>query len=697
MTDLLETRAIGQDLVRRDGEAKVRGTAPYAFEADVDTPAYCHPVQATVARGRITSIDTSATEAVEGVLTVLTNLGAERLAKTDDAELAILQDDAIAFRGQLIGVVVADTSETARQAADLVRVEYEESEFDVELSADRDDLYKPEKINPSYPTDTAQGDVDAAMAAAAVTVEQTYTTAMNHNNPIEPHTTTALWDASGAGTLTLWDSTQSVHGVRRVISGVFGIDPEQVHVICPYIGGGFGSKGTPHANVVLAAMAARAVPGRAVRLALTRQQMFFLAGYRTPTIQRMQLGADRDGRLSAIALDVVEQTSRIKEFAEQTGMPTRTMYAAPNRRTTHRLAALDVPVPSWMRAPGECPGMFGPEVAMDELAEALGIDPIDLRLRNEPDVDPDSGKPWSSRLLVRCLQEGAERFGWSERGAGRQRDGQWLVGTGMACSIYPVYRQAKSTVTIRFEDGRYVAEIGAADLGTGAWTVLPQITADALGVPVEHVEARIGDTRYPFATVAGGSSGTSTWGTAAVEAAKAFREKFGTDPADGDETDGEVGTAAKDDEHAAFAFGAQFAEARVNVDTGEIRVPRLLGVFDVGRIINPRLARSQLIGGMTMGLSMALHENSVMDPRLGQVVNHDLADYHVAANADVGDIEAVWLDVPDPYANAMGSKGIGEIGITGTAAAVSNAVHHATGVRVRDLPITLDKVLAELP
>lgn len=697
MTELLEPRAIGQDLARRDGEAKVRGTARYAFEADVESPAYCHPVQATVARGRITSIDTSAAEAVDGVLTVLTHLGAERLADTDDAELAILQDGDIAFRGQLIGVVVADTSEAARQAADLVRVEYVEEPFDVALSADRDDLYKPDKINPGYPTDTAQGDVAAAMAAAEVTVEQTYTTAMYHNNPLEPHATTALWDASGAGTLTLWDSTQAVHGVRRVISGVFGLDPEQVHVICPYIGGGFGSKGTPHANVVLAAMAARAVPGRAVRLALTRQQMFFLVGYRTPTIQRMQLAADSDGRLSAIALDVVEQTARFKEFAEQTGMPTRTMYAAPNRRTTHRLAALDVPVPSWMRAPGECPGMFGPEVAMDELAEALGIDPIELRIRNEPETDPDSGKPWSSRLLVRCLREGAERFGWSERGPGGQRDGQWLVGTGVACSIYPVYRQAKSTVTIRFEDGRYVAEIGAADLGTGAWTVLPQITADALGVPVEHVEARIGDTRYPFATVAGGSSGTSTWGTAAVEAAKAFREKFGSDPADGDETDGEVGSAAKDDQHAAFAFGAQFAEARVNVDTGEIRVPRLLGVFDAGRIINPRTARSQFIGGMTMGLSMALHENSVMDPRLGQVVNHDLAEYHVAANADVGDIEAVWLDVPDPYANPMGSKGIGEIGITGTAAAVSNAVHHATGVRVRDLPITLDKVLAALP
>jgi xanthine dehydrogenase YagR molybdenum-binding subunit len=697
MSDLLQPRAIGQDLARRDGVLKVRGTARYAVEAAVAAPAFCHPVQATVARGRITAIDTTAAQAVPGVVTVLTHLNAERLASTEDAELAILQGPEIAFRGQLIGVVVAETSEVARQAADLVRVDYTVQPHDSRLSADRDDLYKPDKVNPAFPTDTAEGDVAAAMAASDVTVEQTYTTAMYHNNPLEPHATTALWDAADPGSLTLWDSTQAVHSVRAVIAEVFGLDGHQVHVSCPYIGGGFGSKGTPHANVVLAALAARALPGRAVKLALTRQQMFSLAGYRTPTIQHVQLAADRDGRLSAIAIDVVEQTSRIKEFAEQTGLPTRTMYAAPNRRTTHRLAALDVPVPSWMRAPGEAPGMFGPEVAMDELAEALGIDPVELRIRNEPEVDPESGKPWSSRLLVRCLREGAERFGWAERGPAGRRDGNWFVGMGVACSIYPVYRQGQSTVTIRFEDGRYVAEIGAADLGTGAWTILPQIAADALGVDVAEVEARIGDTRYPIASVAGGSSGTNTWGTAAVEAAKAFREKFGTDPHDGDETDGEVGTAARDDEHAAFAFGAQFAEARVHADTGEIRVPRLLGVFDAGRIINPRTARSQFTGGMTMGLSMALHETSVFDTRIGQVVNHDLAEYHVAANADVGDVQAHWLDEPDPYANAMGSKGIGEIGIVGTAAAVSNAVHHATGVRVRSLPITLDKLLPALP
>jgi xanthine dehydrogenase YagR molybdenum-binding subunit len=704
MTSVLHPRSMGRDLARRDGPDKVRGTATYAYETPVDDPLYCHAVQATIARGRARSVDATAAEALEGVVAVLTPATAERLASTEDAELAALQTDEVAFRGQVIGLVIAETSEVARQAAGLVRVEYAQEPHDVELSADRDDLYAPEKVNPAFPTDTNDGDVDAAMRAAEVTVDQTYTTATYHNNPLEPHSSTALWDGSGRGHLTLWDSTQGVHPARATVRKVLGLDEDQVRVVCPYVGGGFGSKGTPHVNVVLAAMAARAVPGRPVKLALTRQQMFSLAGYRTPTIQRMQLGADRDGHLRAIAIDVVEQTSRIKEFAEQTGVPTRMMYAAPNRRTTHRLAALDVPVPSWMRAPGECPGMFGPEVALDELAEQLGIDPVELRIRNEPDRDPETGKPFSSRNLVACLREGARRFGWADRDprpavsrgpSGNQ--GGWLVGTGVAASVYPTYRQAQSTATIRFEAGRYVGAIGAADLGTGAWTVLPQITADALGVASEDVDVLIGDTEHPTASVAGGSSGTATWGSALVEAARAFRDKFGDDPDDGDEADGSVGPNEEMKTYTMAAFGAQFVEAHVNADTGEVRVPRMLGVFAAGRILNPRLARSQLIGGMTMGLSMALHEQSVLDPRFGHVVNHDLADYHIAANADVGDVQAHWIEEDDPHVNPMGSKGIGEIGIVGTAAAVSNAVHHATGVRVRDLPITLDKLLAALP
>ncbi|MDI5974864.1 xanthine dehydrogenase family protein molybdopterin-binding subunit [Amycolatopsis magusensis] len=676
----MTARAIGQSLPRRDGRVKVTGTATYAYETPVDRPAYCHPVQADIARGRVTWLNTAEAEKLPGVLAVLTEANAERLASTEDAELAVLQSAEVAFRGQLIGAVLAETAEVAREAADLVEVTYVEQEHETELTADGD-----------YDADTT-GDVETAFAEADVVVDQTYRTAMYHNNPLEPHATTALWQDDG--TLTLWESTQGVHPARAKVAEVFGLDSEQIRVICPFVGGGFGSKGMPHANVILATMAARALPGRPVKLALTRQQMFSLTGYRTPTIQRARLAADRDGRLSAIAFDVAEQTSRIKEYAEESGKPSRTMYAAPNRRVAHRLSALDVPVPSWMRAPGECPGMFGPEVAMDELADALGMDPIELRLRNDPDTDPESGKPFSSRNLAECLRTGAERFGWAERGP--RREGDWLVGYGVAASVYPVNRSPESTAAIRFHGGRYTVDIGAADLGTGTWTTLPQIAADALGVPVGEVEVRIGDTDYPNASVAGGSSGMITWGSAVVDAALAFREKFGTEPADGDEAEGSVSQNPDEERFAMSAFGAQFAEARVHADTGEVRVPRLHGVFAVGRVINPRTARSQLVGGMTMGLSMALHEQSVLDPRFGHVVNHDLAEYHITANADVGEITADWLDEHDPYVNAMGAKGIGEIGIVGTAAAVVNAVHRATGVRVRELPVTLDKLLPGL-
>ncbi|MEV6643677.1 xanthine dehydrogenase family protein molybdopterin-binding subunit [Amycolatopsis sp. NPDC051371] len=696
MTELLEPEAIGRALVRRDGPAKVTGTAPYAYEVPAENAAYCHPVQATIARGRCTRVGTVAAESLDGVLRVLTPFTAERLADTEDAELAVLQDCEIPFRGRVLALVVAESPETARHAAELVEVDYDHDEADVELRADRDDLYKPDQVNPSFATDTDEGDVDTALREADVTVEQTYTTAMYHNNPLEPHTTTARWED---GTLTLWDSTQGVHPVRSTVAKVLGLPEDQVRVVCPYVGGGFGSKGTAHAHVVLAALAARAVPGRPVKLALTRQQMFSLAGYRTPTIQRMRLGAGRDGRLTAIRLDVVEQTSRIKEFAEQTAVPARMMYAAPNRRTSHRLAALDVPVPSWMRAPGECPGMFGPEVAMDELAYELGLDPVELRVRNEPERDPETGNPFSSRNLVECLRTGAAGFGWAERDPrpGVRRDGRWLVGTGVAASVYPAKRMPGSTAVVRFEDGRYTAEIGAADLGTGAWTVLPQITADALGVPVEDVDVRIGDTDRPKATVAGGSTGTASWGATLVAAADAFRAKYGDDPGDGDQVSADTPENPDEDRYAMYAFGAQFAEARVDADTGEVRVARLHGTFTAGRIVNPRTARSQFLGGMTMGLSMALHENSLLDPRFGHVVNHDLAEYHIAANADVLDLRADWLGETDEHVNPMGSKGIGEIGIVGTAAAVANAVFHATGVRVRDLPITLDKLLPGLP
>ncbi len=693
----LVPRAIGAPLSRLDGPDKVTGAARYAFEQPVGEPAYLYPVQATIAAGRITRIDTGAAEKEPGVLAVLTHENAPRLASTDDAELAILQSDAVAYRGQFIGGVVAETSEIARHAAGLVRVQYEEHPHDVDLRADRDDLYKPEKVNPGLETDTADGDVDGALASAAVTLDETYTTAMYHNNPMEPHTTVAIWDEQG---LTLYESTQGVHALRRSVAPVLGLDTERVHVICPHVGGGFGSKGYGHPHVILAAMAAK-LTGRAVKLALTRQQMFFLVGYRTPTIQRVRLAADRDGQLTAIVHDVIEQTSRIKEFAEQTAVSTRKMYAAPNRRTSHRLAALDVPVPTWMRAPGECPGMFGPEVAMDELAVACGLDPVELRIRNEPAVDPETGQPFSSRNLVACLREGASRFGWADRdpAPGTRREQGWRIGTGVAASTYPVHRIPGSKATIRVEPGgRYAVLIGAADIGTGTWTTLTQIAADALEVSVDDIALQIGDTALPMASVAGGSSGITCWGSAIVDAAGKLRARLsdeygGSVPASGLEVTGELPPNPDAERFSMHSFGAQFAEVRVHEDTGEVRVPRLLGVFGVGRIINAKTGRSQLIGGMTMGLSMALHEHSVMDRNLGQVANHDFAEYHIATNADVGSVEAIWLDEDDPYVNPMGSKGIGELGIVGTAAAVANAAYHATGVRVRDLPITLDAFL----
>ena len=396
--------------------------------------------------------------------------------------------------------------------------------------------------------------------------------------------------------------------------------------------------------------------------------------------------------MTAIAHDVVEHTATIEEFAEQTALATRMMYAAPNRRTTHRLLALDVPVPSIMRAPGETPGMFALESAIDELAIACGLDPVELRIRNEPETDPHTGLPWSSRGLVGCLREGARRFGWEEAREPR-RDGRWLIGTGVASSTYPARRRA-ATATARAEaDGTYTVRIDAVDIGTGAWTVLTQIAADELDVPVERVALAIGDSSLPKAGGAGGSMGTASWGSAIVEAARALKARIDEEGLPAEAT-GEVDTNPHAASYSMHSFGAQFAEVRVDSDTGEVRVPRLLGVFAVGRIINPHTGRSQLIGGMTMGLSMALHEESVIDPRFGHYANHDFAEYHIAANADVQELDAVWIEEEDFFVNAMGAKGVGEIGITGTAAAIANAVHHATGVRVRDLPIRPDRLLS---
>jgi xanthine dehydrogenase YagR molybdenum-binding subunit len=692
---VIASSAIGAPLDRIEGREKVTGAAAYAYEHRPSEVAYAAIVQATIACGEVRSIDVGPALALEGVRAVIWHGNAPRLCEVSDAELEILQSGRVEYRGQIIAAVVADSYEAARQAERVLEIDYAPEQHDVLLRADHPGLYTPEKVNPSFPSDTDEGDFDGAFASAEVKVDAAYETPTEHNNPMEPHATLASWTSEG---VTIYDSTQGASTVSQTVAGAFGLEPQAVRVISPHVGGGFGSKGTPRPHVILTVMASQMV-GRPVKLAVTRQQMFAVTGYRTPTMQRVRIGADRDGRISAICHDAIEQSSKLREFAEQTTVPTRMMYSGANRRTTHKLVRLNVPTPSWMRAPGECPGMYALESAMDELAIACGLDPIELRIRNEPDIDPETGSRFSSRGLVACLRDGAARFGWSERDPrpGVRREGPWLTGTGVAASTYPARRRPSEAGARLDADGFYTIRIAAADIGTGARTVLTQIAADTLEVAASDVRVEVGDTAFPAAPLAGGSMGTASWGSAVVKACRELRARI----AAGDQAPVEVHVdttddVAADEPLARHGYGAQFIEVAVNADTGEVRAPRMLGVFAVGRVINPKTARSQLIGGMTMGLGMALHEESVLDVEFGDYLNHDLAGYHVPCCADIEDIDAVWVQEYDPHVNPMGAKGIGEIGIVGTAAAVANAVHHATGVRVRDLPIRPDKLVEAL-
>jgi xanthine dehydrogenase YagR molybdenum-binding subunit len=709
---------------RVEGRDKVTGAARYAFEYPVPDAVYAYPLQAPIACGQIGALDAAEALAMPGVIAVLWGGNTQPFGETA-FELALFHRSEVTYRGQLVGAVIADTLENARAAAAAVHVDYEQAEHDVTLRADHPGLYRPDKINPDFPTDFGYGDVAAGLAEAVsadpastgtgpsttgssttgpsttgpattgARIAVTYTTPVQHNNPMEPHAAIASWDSAanhgaanhGAGSVTIYDSTQGASADRATIAAALGLDLSQVRVVSPHVGGGFGSKGTTRPPAIIAAVAARAV-GRPVKVALTRQQMFALTGHRTPTIQHLELAATADGRLTALAHDVIEHTATRTEFAEQTATCTRVMYRTPALRTTHRLARLNVPAPSWMRAPGETPGMYALESAMDELADALGMDPVELRVVNDPATEPESGLPFSSRNLVACLREGAERFGWAGRDPrpGVRRRGRWLTGTGVAASTYPA-RRRPSTAVAEAVDGGYEVRIAAADIGTGARTALGDIAASVLGVDPGRVRVVLGDSDLPSAPLAGGSMGTASWGSAVAAACEALRK------------DGVRGTAdttddvAQDGAWARHSFGAQFAEVLVNPLTGEIRVPRLLGVFAAGRIVNPVLARSQFIGGMTMGLSMALFEATAVDAAAGGFVRTDLAQYHVASCADVPNVEAFWIEEDDPHLWPGGGKGIGEIGITGTAAAIGNAVYHATGRRVRDLPITPAKLL----
>jgi xanthine dehydrogenase YagR molybdenum-binding subunit len=681
--------SVGEAVVRLEGRDKVTGAARYAADLPLAGLAYGWVVQSTIARGRVSHVDESGALARPGVLAVLHHGNAPRLGETDDATLLVLQQPAVPHLGWPVALVVATTAEEAREAAATLLIEYEVERHDAAFTAEHPRMYVPDHVNPTFPTESVKGDVEAKLAAAEVVVDATYTMPAQHNNPMEPHAAVAEWHD---GRLTVYDSSQGAHRVKQSLAMLFSLQPDAVRVVSEHVGGGFGAKGTPRPHAVLAALGAAAV-GRPVRVVLTRPQLWALTGYRTPTVQRVRLGAHRDGRLLALDHLASSQTSTVLEFTEQTAVISRSMYAADALRTGHRVVALDVPTPRWMRAPGEAPGAFALESAMDELAAACGLDPVELRIANEPEVEPASGLPFSSRNLVACLREGAHRFGWAGRDPrpGNRRDGRWSIGTGVAAATYPA-RANPSTATVTAEArGRFTVRVTAADIGTGARTALTQVAADALQVPISEVTVLIADSDFGPASVAGGSTGTASWSWAVVAACRkllACGAAAGT-TARADTTEA---IAARAD-LARYAYGAHFVEVAVDPQTGEIRVPRMLGAFAVGQVVNPLTARSQLIGGMTMGLSIALLEESTMDTRFGDFVNHDLANYHIATNADVRSIDAFFVDDRDDRLNPVGVKGLGEIGIVGVTAALANAVWHATGVRHRDLPIRPDRVL----
>jgi xanthine dehydrogenase YagR molybdenum-binding subunit len=599
-----------------------------------------------------------------------------------------------------VALVVATTDEQARAAACLVDVAYATEPGHYDLATNQDQAYAPKVVNARLPTDTAVGDFDAGFARAAVTVDRRYTTPYYFSQPMEPN---ACLVVPRGEDLTVYVSAQIVDAARASIAGTLRIDPRRIQVVAPYVGGGFGSKLNLHAETILAALAARQLH-QPVKVAMTRQQIFQLVGLRPTSSQRVRQGAGRDGRLVALGHEVTMHTNPQWEYAEQSASVTRSLYAAPDRLTRHRLVPLDLPRGEDVRAPGEAPGLLAVESAMDELAEALGMDPIELRIRNEPTLDPERGVPFSDRRLVECMREGARRFDWDRRPTrpASLRDGRWLVGYGMAAAIRG-HLQGPTKARVRMgADGIAVVQTDMTDIGTGTYTILTQVAADALGLPIEHVRVELGRSDFPVSWGSGGSWGAGNSSTAVHRACEALREKLrvaGNHP-EGVEAEGEVVSMRNDPNYRAYSihsYGAHFAEVGVDVDTAEIRLRRMLGVFAPGRILNAKTARSQLIGGMTFGVSYALFEEAVVDTRTGAFVNRDLAEYLVPVHADIPELDAVVLDGFDDKANVLGAKGLGELGICGAGAAVANAVFNATGVRVRDFPITLDKVLPELP
>lgn len=742
MTGLTETApdrsrekhgALGAPVSRIDGPLKVAGQARFAGEVVMENMLYAALAYSTIARGRIATLDTAAAEAAPGVVLVMTYRNAPKMAAPEagyGSTLSVMQDDQIHWNGEPIAVVLAETHDQADYAASLIRATYDERHAVTSFAEAKEHARTPPNILRD-PTTLEIGDAERTLAAAAIKVDQVYRTPRHNHNAIELHAVTLAWDGDR---LTVHDANQSVNGAAQTLAQVFGLKPDQVRVISPYVGGGFGGK-TLWSHHILAAAAAK-LAQRPVRLMLSREGVYRVIGGRTLTEQRVALAAKEDGTLSALIHTGVVAVTTHNSCPEQFSFPARHLYAADSFYITQQVADMDMLANTFMRAPGESVGTFALECALDELAEQLAIDPLELRRRIEPAKDPTTGKDFSARHLVEAYANGAAAFGWDQRSPvpRSRREGEWLIGMGCATGTYPYYRMPGGAARIRLTaDGRAVVEMASHEMGMGTATVQAQHAAIRLGVPLEAVSFVYGDTDLPPGTVAGGSSQTATIAAAIIAAYDALVPELlklaGNDsPLAGlsaDEVVSADGGLCKADEprrcesyvsilrragrdelaveaqapaptefsqYSMHSYGAQFAEVRVNAVTGETRVSRFLGSFDCGRILNAKTAASQFKGGIIMGIGLALSEETLFDERTGRVMNPSLSEYHVPVQMDVPAIDIVWTDIPDPH-SPLGARGIGEIGITGVAAAIANAVYNATGKRVRDLPITLDKLM----
>jgi xanthine dehydrogenase YagR molybdenum-binding subunit len=728
------SKIIGEPMNRVDGPAKVTGRATYAGDYQRESGiAEGFIVEAPVAQGRIVKLDVSAAEGADGVIAVLTHRNASKQAPYGSPEdagrftqsHAVLANDRVRHFGEPVALVVAETLEQARYAASLVRVEIETDKGIFNGLDHPDRAEKPDSVDGLDEVDTEDGDFEKHFSQSAHCLEASYLTGAQHAAAMEPHVTVAHWDGE---TLTIHMAIQIVSSAVSAFANTLGIDESKVRIVSPFTGGGFGSKLGIHNEAILAALAAKQ-SGRAVRVVQTRRNLFANAPHRSGHLQELKLGAEADGKLSAIRHASLASMARDYPFAEAPASPTRASYAANAIHTFHRVVKADIPKVDSMRAPGEAIGTLTYETAIDELAELCGVDPVEFRILNEPAQDPTSGDAFAERRLLECIRTGAEKFGWSGRiKPGSRMEGRKLVGRGMAVAIRPnTLSPARAEVTLT-PDGRLVARLDMTDIGTGTYTILTQIAAETLSMPVSQVCVELGDSRFPETAGSGGSFGASSSGAALLDActklkaalserlsgagisANTFAIRDGNLSVNDDcvaledliDAHGLSVEGAVDPDNfgkgkADYSCGVQFAEVEVDADTGELRVRRLLGVFDAGRILNRKTARSQLMGGMIFGIGGALLEESLMDDRYGSFMNRDLAEYHIAVNRDVPDLEVHILDGCSQDSNPLGSKGIGELGICGAGPAIANAVYEATGVRVRKFPIHMEDVLEHLP